>query len=108
MATGRRSARLLAVLSFVAAVAAQQPSVRATGRAYDENGKPVAGAAVGAFGPQEFVDTQALLAHPPTTTGEDGAFAIAVGPAFVYGGVVVASPRRQACALRIDERLARE
>jgi protocatechuate 3,4-dioxygenase beta subunit len=103
---GRGHAGWITAVSFAAAAFAQQPAVRATGRACDENGKPVAGAAVGAFGPYQFVDTQALLAHPTTTTADDGSFAIAVGPAFLYGCVVVAAPRRQACALRLDDRLA--
>jgi hypothetical protein len=98
----------LSLLSSLATGAAQAPAARATGRACDENGKPVAGAAVGAFGPQQFVDTQALLAHPPATTGDDGAYAIAVDPALAYGYVVVAAPRRQACALRLEDRLARD
>src|SRR5262249_36579686 len=98
---GRRHAGWLLALSFAAAAFAQQPAVRITGRACDENGKPVAGAAVGAFGPNDFVDTQALLAHPTTTPAQDGHYAIDVDESFGPGvKLVVATPRRQACALR--------
>src|SRR5262249_46566767 len=105
---GRRCAGWLTAASLAVTAAAQQPATRMTGRACDENGKPVAGAAVGAFGPNQFVDTQALLAHPTATTADDGSYPIEADAPFGSGStVVVAAPRRQACALHFDRGLAR-
>jgi protocatechuate 3,4-dioxygenase beta subunit len=98
--------------ALLGAAAAQEPRAAAarpiTGHVYDEHGKPFAGAAVGAFGPQQFVDTALLLAHPTTTTAADGSYAIAVDTTFASGNVVIAAPRRQACAIRVGDEPVRD
>lgn len=85
-----------------------------TGRAIDETGKAVAGAAVAIMAWEAFVDTASLLANPPNVTADDGSFAIPVADGFLAilfaermpCKLVVAAANRQASSLRIDPALA--
>lgn len=105
----RRAVILGIALSLAAWAQAQPPQVAArgadgdagerwfaAGRVVDEHGRAVAGAAVGAFGMFEFVDTARLLAAPQAVTGADGTFSLEVGRVLGHGHLIVVAEGRQA------------
>lgn len=92
---------------FVPAQAAPQVAVTPiTGRVVDEDGKPIAGAAVGAFTAYDFVDTAQLLKEPQVTTAADGTYRILVAGESGHVMLVLAAAGRQSCVLQIDDERA--
>lgn len=95
---------------LAAATAGQAPTDRdaspaITGRLIDEAGKPIAGAAVGAFAWNDFVDTAQLLRAPTTTSTVDGSYRLHASRAQSFGVLVLAAADRQACARQITDEL---
>ncbi|MCB9876007.1 MAG: carboxypeptidase regulatory-like domain-containing protein [Planctomycetes bacterium] len=102
--------RCLAAL-FLVCLAAAAPDLRAQhaddgpgtleGTVRDENGAPLAGAAVGVFAGGSELDVPALLKAPDAVSGADGHYAIDASGKGAWPSVVVAMRDRQACAIRV-------
>ena len=98
--------RAAAPFLFLAALAAQQPAEPPAdamrGRVVDENGAPVAGAAIGWFGWYDFVDTNALLADPAAVSGEDGTWELPLPRPASAQRLAIAAADRQACTIPVQ------
>src|SRR5688572_26608913 len=95
------AASLAAPAGCQAGPAASQSQPPFTGRVIDENGRPIAGAAIAIVTGEEFVDTVAMLAKPPALTDAAGRYATFVPEDFTWGTLIAAASGRQSCARQI-------
>src|SRR5262245_21784042 len=96
---GEEARRLVAFVILCAcagaASAQEAPAKEIAGRVLDENGKPIAGAAIALLGSRDFADTAQLIAAPPIASAADGTFAVTF--ASDRTRLLVAAAGRQSC-----------
>ncbi|MEZ6038781.1 MAG: carboxypeptidase-like regulatory domain-containing protein [Planctomycetota bacterium] len=107
---GRAAALLAGCIAFAASpLTAQQTAAEphlVRGTVLDENGAPLAGAAIGVFVASAELDTAALLKAPLAVSDADGNYQLDVGGAGAWPSLLIAARDRQAVAIRLGSRPA--